>query len=463
MRAYLWFTIAALSFSPLFTAHAQDSYADLVARVKDAVVNVQTSQRIEETRSDDPFRFFFRQQPRRNGPLPRGAGSGFLISSDGYIVTNRHVVENAEDITVSLTNNRTFPAKLIGSDDNMDVALIKIEGEGDLPFLKIGDSSKARIGDTLFAMGYPLQLGFSVTKGILSGIGRNMRTGGVDLANYLQTDADITFGNSGGPLINTQGEVVGLNTLIVSSGETYGFAIPSNLIMHSVDQLKTYGRVRRGAIGVSLESLSPEALEYYGVDHGALISGVSEGAPAYRAGIRREDVILEINGAKVRDSGDVVATISSMPPGAEIRLLVLSNGRKSEKSVKLADRNDLYGENAEQPETESEPESEEYSLGLSATPLDNESRRELDLDPDVRGMVVTAVDPNSIAFRQGIRPGNIITHVNNQPIGNDRDLRSALKGVEVDAPLPVRLIQVGRDLGGLNLNQRTVFLRKRAE
>ncbi len=451
--------LAALCAFAVTPVQAADSYADLVAKVQDAVVNVQTSQRARSSRDRSDLFDFFRAPRSNEAPRPRGAGSGFVISNDGYIVTNRHVVEEASEITVFLTNNRSYSAKLIGADDSMDVALIKIEAEN-LPYLRIGDSEAVRIGDTLLAMGFPLQLGFTVTRGILSGIGRNLGAGGVDLATYLQTDADITFGNSGGPLINVKGEVIGLNTMIVSSGETYGLAIPSNLFMHSVDQLKQYGKVRRGAIGVALESLTPEALEYYGVDYGALVSRVSKGMPADRAGIKNEDVILEINGRRVRDSGDVVATLSSLPPGQEVAMLVLSEGRKKEKTIKLADRNDLYGDNAAEPERPEEPEAKRYGLGLSVTPLDSDTRRELELDRNVEGLFVTEVDPDSVAAQRGVRPGAVITHINNQPVRDGGDVREALEDIDDNAPVKLRLIQVARTRDGLVPNERTVFLRK---
>ena len=326
-------------------AWAQQGYADLVESVQDAVVFIENSGREdgESRRMPNLFEFFEQrdeepeEQPRRQ---QLGTGSGFVISEDGYIVTNRHVVDESETVTIRFLDEREFEGRIVGLDDSLDVALIKIEAKG-LRYLKVGDSKRMRIGDALLAMGYPLDLGFSVTSGIVSGFGRNMRTGSMDLATYIQTDADISFGNSGGPLVNVKGEVVGINTMIITRGGNFTFAIPSELFAPSIEDLKSYGRVRRGALGISVSGLPPNVQREAGVEEGALIADIFEGMPAAEAGLKIGDIILEIDGKKVRDSADVVATVSGRKPGEAVRLQILSGGRKHTASFVLGERTDF--------------------------------------------------------------------------------------------------------------------------
>lgn len=428
-------------------------YADLVERVQGAVVHIET---VGETVSNPHGNFDFFNQFQQRAPrrAPRGSGSGFIISSDGYVVTNRHVVADSTKVKVVLTDSKSYEAELVGIDDSLDIALLKIDGQN-LPHVKIGNSDKMRIGDELLAMGYPLSLGFTVTRGILSGIGRNMNMGNLDLGTYLQTDADITFGNSGGPLLNTKGEVIGINTMILSEGETYGFAIPSNLFTHSIDELKEHGRVRRGALGIGVSALSEEALEYYGLERGALVTAVYDDFPAKKAGVQRDDVILEINGKAVKDNLDVVSTIANMRPGEEVKLHLLSRGKETTKTVVLADRNNF---SSDTPQAEKEAEPEEVNLGLSMAPLDRSMRSQLGLDRDNGGMVVMDVKAGSLAEESGLAPGSVITQINHQPVRSIDDVRKALKGVEKNAPVPLSVLDRGRR--GYSETERTVFLRK---
>ncbi len=432
-----------------------EGYADLVEKVQGAVVHIETTQGVQKSpHTFDPFEFF---RDRRQNPRA-SSGSGFLISSDGYIVTNRHVVADSKKVKVLLSNNHSYEARLIGADNSLDVALLKIDAEG-LPYFEMGDSDTMRIGDVLLAMGYPLELGFTVTTGIVSGIGRNLRTGNMDLGTYIQTDADITFGNSGGPLVNTRGKVIGINTLIMSRGETFGFAIPSNLFMHSVDQLRRYGKVRRGALGIQVGDLTPEALEYYDLDHGALVAAVQQGFPAEKAGIKRNDVILAINGMKVKNGNDVVAIIAGKSPGARVRLRLLSEGKEKEKTVKLVDRNQLSGEDENEPE-ERQPEESSLELGFSVVPLDESFRAKVGLSRNQRGMVIHLVDPTSLAAERGLHPGMVITRVNNKAVRSVRDIRSALKSVKKNQPVPLDVIELTSGHGVYVQSERTVFLRK---
>jgi serine protease Do len=435
-------------------------YADLVEKVQNAVAQIETTrENPERVNSRSPFDVFReRGVPDSRRPLPRGTGSGFVISPDGYIVTNRHVVEDARTVTVNLVDGRTMTADVVGTDDSLDIALVKIDAEN-LTYFEIGDSKKMRIGDTVLAMGYPLGLGFSVTTGIVSGIGRNMRAGSMDIGTYIQSDADISFGNSGGPLVNYKGEVIGVNTLIVTQGETFGFAIPSEHFMSSVEQLKEYGRVRRGALGIQVGNLSEEARDYYGIGHGALVTGVYDGFPAAEAGISREDVILEVDGKKVDDSNEVVSLIAAKKPGDSLKLKLLSDGREVNRRVTLADRGD-FGNNNSRQERERPEVIEETGLGLSMLPLDRRTRATMGIEGDIDGVLVHTVEPGSMAERKGVRPGSIITHINDRAIDSAEDVRKLLGRLDRGEAVQVRLVELRPDFGGYEEVRRTVFLRK---
>ena len=441
---------------------ANEGYADLVAKTQSAVVNIQVEQRaVEQTRRMNPFDFFGAPpQRQQRQPRPQGAGTGFIISPDGYILTNRHVVADSERIEV-LVEQKSFKGELVGVDDSLDVALIKIDADN-LNFLKIGNSDAMRIGDIVLAMGYPLSLGFSVTTGIISGIGRDLRVESMDVARYIQTDADITFGNSGGPLINTKGEVIALNTLIVTRGETFGFSIPSNLLVNSVEQLKSFGEVRRGALGVSISDLNSEAADYFGIEHGALVGGVTKGLPAEKAGIKEDDVILALDGEKVTGANDVIATVSAKKPGDKIRVQVLSNGKKREKVIKLGNRSDLM-DNGRPSRRGFEPEpdsSTESGLGFSVLPLNDRRRADLDLIRDAEGVLIDEVDPNSIAARKGLQPGTVLLKINNQSVSSLKEVRKITDPIEKGEAVALRVVEFARSFSGVNRNERTIFARK---
>ena len=447
------------------TAIAQplEGFADLVEKTRSSVVHIQSTTQQVNRRQNSPYDFFFQPQTPR-GQDTNSAGSGFLISSDGYVVTNRHVVERADEISVILHDEKRYLAKLIGIDDSMDIALLKIDA-GNLPFLRLGNSDKMRVGDTVLALGYPLYLGFSVTSGIISGIGRNMNAGQVDLATYIQTDADITFGNSGGPLVNNRGEVVGINTMIVSRGETYGFAIPSALFKHSIDQVKRHGEVRRGALGVTLASLDDEAREYYGIQGGALIQNVANGFPAAKAGIRKDDVIIAVDGQKVRNSQDVIALIGNRPPGSVVDLELLSDGSKTRKTIKLTDRRRLTDPDSNFfSDATDEPAREETgfeSIGLSLLPLSEARLEEMGLEEPIGGVLSEGVAPGSLAESKQLTPGTVITHLNRQPITSVDQFEKVLGDVRSGGLVPVRVVQVLRTNYRVSRTERTVFLRKK--
>ena len=445
-----------LIINTVFSLNAQQfgtGYADLVEKIQDGVVHIQTIGETRQNRGSSLEDFFGFRGPGQSRP-ERGSGSGFIISEDGFIVTNRHVIAESSKVSVDLVNGKSYEADVIGIDNSLDVALIKIDAKG-LTAFNLGDSDKLRIGDVVLAMGYPLQLGFSVTAGIVSGIGRNMQTGSMDLGTYIQSDADITFGNSGGPLVNAKGEVIGINTMIVERGETFGFAIPSNLFKHSVDQLKRYGEVRRGALGIQLTSLDEVGKEYYGIDGGALITRVYDDFPAADAGLKADDVIIEIDGKKVGTSQDVISSVARKAPGEEVTVKILSGGKQKTKTFALGDRNNFR--NPALASTNRRDRSDESGLGFSVAPLDSRVRRQAGLERDVEGILVTKVEPGSMAEEKGIQPGVVITSVNRKEVNDLKDLNDILDNVAANQPVPVRVLE---PLGNGQTRQRTVFLRK---
>lgn len=442
------------------TLFAQDrGYADLVEDIQDAIVSIQSTKEAEERdQPRNPMEFFFQQRPQQNN---QASGTGFIISEDGYIVTNRHVVQDFEKFQVTLGNDREYDAKLVGIDDSMDVALIKIEGRG-FKALKIGDSEKMRIGDRVLALGYPLSLGFSVTSGIISGIGRNLQNSNFDVASYIQTDADITFGNSGGPLVNTKGEVIAINTMIVSRGETYGFSIPSHLFMNSIEQLRETGEVRRGALGVSIGGLDAEMRDYYGVENGARIAGITAGMPAEKADINVDDIILKINGKEVNGPNDVITTISSKSPGDKVELLVLTRGGKQRKvDVELGDRSYLFDDSPRRTrrdvkkETDAEPKNTGLGFSLAPIPAD---RRAGQLPRDLDGGLMIDEVEGNMAREKGLRPGFVVTRIDNKPLKKLSDIQEIMKKFKKGDVVPVRILTPGDDED--DRIERTIFLRK---
>ncbi len=438
-------------------------YADLVERIQDGVVRIDVTQKAAPAQAD-PFSFFFqgqgfqRQMPR-SMPPQQGSGTGFVISADGYIVTNRHVVDDATNVKVNFPKGKVLEAKVIGSGQSLDIALLKVEAH-DLQPLQIGDSDKIRIGDAVLALGFPLQLGFSVTSGIVSGIGRDMRTE-LDVASYIQTDADITFGNSGGPLVNTKGEVIAINTMIVSRGETYGFSIPSKLFMNSIDQLREHGKVKHGALGVSIQNLDEESKDYYKLDSGALVGGVTKGMPADQAGVRDGDIILAIDGKKVNTANDVITEVGRRRPGDKIKLSMLANGKETTRDVVLSDRDKLFGnEDPTDTSVGASSESSGTGLGFEVEPLDANLRRQLELDASTTGVVVTSVDPSSMAAQKGVREGAVLTSIDNHPVKDPSDVANLTKPLKSGQTTALRLLEVNPNAKGDSRSNRLVVVRK---
>ncbi len=412
------------------------SLADLVKRLKPSVVNISTTSVIKNAspfespfgggEQQDPFEEFFK---RFFGDVPqrefrqRGLGSGFILSEDGYIVTNNHVVEKASDIGVILEDGENYKAKVIGRDPKTDVALLKIEPKHKLPAVTLGDSDKLEIGDWVIAVGNPFGLGHTVTQGIVSAKGRSLGLGAYD--DFIQTDAAINPGNSGGPLFNLQGQVVGVNTAIVAGGQGIGFAIPINSAKNIITQLKGTGKVVRGWLGVLVQQITPEIAEGLGLSEpkGALVSDVTPGSPAEKAGIKRQDIITEFNGQKINDMQGLPRLVATTPPGTQVQLRFLRNGKEQTANLKLAE---LPEEVAKAGGTGQEIE---QNLGLIVQEINPQIQKRLRIE-DSQGVIITDVASGSLAEEAGLRAGDIVLEINKKQIRNLDDYRKAVDSLK---------------------------------
>ncbi|GAA6181288.1 DegQ family serine endoprotease [Shimia sp. NS0008-38b] len=418
-----------------------DSFADLADEISPAVVNITTSTVVAGRTGPQgivpegsPFEDFFREFQDRedeNGDRPRrtsALGSGFVISADGYVVTNNHVIEGADEILVEFFEGGELPAKVIGTDKNTDIALLKVESDEPLDFVEFGNSDTARVGDWVMAMGNPLGQGFSVSAGIVSQRGRSLQ-GAYD--DYIQTDAAINRGNSGGPLFNMDGDVIGVNTAILSpNGGSIGigFSMASNVVTKVVDQLQQFGETRRGWLGVRIQDVTEDmvdAVEGLKNASGAMVTDVPEG-PAMEAGMQSGDVILTFDGTDVKDVRGLVRTVGNTTVGKAVDVLVLRNGDEVTLSVTLGRREEAEGAvPASQPVPSDEPVTKQI-LGLTLSELTDELRAELDLDDKVDGLVVTDVDEASSAFEKGLRAGDVLTEAGQQTLDNMSDLEDRI-------------------------------------
>jgi Do/DeqQ family serine protease len=408
-----------------------DSYAALVDEIAPAVVTVRSERRARTVSSDVPddplFRQFFGDRFGRRQPQERregGLGSGVIVRPDGYILTNNHVVDGADHVKVDLTDGRTFDAKVIGTDAPSDLAVIKIDG-ANLHTLALGDSEKVRVGDVVLAVGNPLGVGQTVTMGIVSAKGRATGNGDGSYQDFIQTDAPINQGNSGGALVNTRGELIGINSQILStSGGNIGigFAIPANMARNVMTQLIDGGYVRRGLLGVTVQPVTPEIARSLGLAdaHGALINSVTAGGAAEKAGIQRGDVITSINGQVVKDGNTLRNEIAEMKPGTDTQIKVLRSGKEQTFSVRLgelqvqrADAEDHGGA------------TDDGGAGLAIEPLTRETARELGVKA-TGGLVVTGVRSGSRAADAGLREGDVIEEVDGQKVATVDALRGAL-------------------------------------
>jgi serine protease Do len=417
----------------------ESPFVSVVDKALPAVVFIDVTRKVggdSQDSADEFMRRFFGSPMQRQQRVP-SSGSGFIIDKSGRIMTNNHVVRDAENIKVTLNDGRVFKAVTVGTDPATDVAVIKIEGPN-LPVLPIGDSEKLRIGDWAIAIGNPLgDLRGSVTVGIISAQGRsnlNIFGGTPDYQDFIQTDASINFGNSGGPLCNIRGEVIGINTAINTNGQGIGFAIPINLAKHVAEQLVAHGTVKRAMMGVTLAQLTPELAEGFGIanQQGVVVQSVNKDSPAERAGLQRNDIIVEMNGQTVIDRDKFRLKIADTPSGSKVKLGVLRDGKKLSVEVTLTDRDEFLATNSGRP-----PESAETGeLGLSVRDLTASEKSEFNLDSGVR---VTEVAEGSEAQDKDIQVNDVIEEVNRVPVANSREFRAEVSKV-TKAGKPVVLI-----------------------
>ena len=438
----LWLMMlgAALFLAQAIAAQARpESFADLAERVSPAVVNITTSTMVARgtgpgaiVPDGSPFEDFFKEFQDRNGQgnRPRRSsalGSGFVISEDGYIVTNNHVIEGADEVIIEFFEGGELEAKVIGTDPKTDIALLKVESDTPLAFVPFGNSDTARVGDWVLAVGNPLGQGFSVSAGIVSQRNRALQ-GAYD--DYIQTDAAINRGNSGGPLFNMDGEVVGVNTAILSpNGGSIGigFSMASNVVTRVVNQLRDFGETRRGWLGVRIQDVSDDVAEAIGLEKtaGALVTDVPDG-PAKDAGMLSGDVIMCFDGVDVEDTRGLVRTVGNADVGKTVRVIVFREGKTQTLKITLGRREDAESNEAPMEEDTSEEGDvqEMEMLGLKLAPLNDDLREQLELGSDANGLVVTDVDEAAEAFEKGLRAGDVITEAGQQKIATAGELQA---------------------------------------
>ena len=436
-------TLFVFSILMLLTvsAHARgapESFADLAEELSPSVVNITTSTTIagvtdqarpqipEGSPFEDLFRDFFNNgeggqaRPRRSSAL----GSGFVVSSDGYIVTNNHVIDKADEIVIEFFDGKELVAKLVGRDPKTDIAVLKVEASEPLPFVGFGDSDIARVGDWVMAIGNPLGQGFSVSAGIISARNRTLRSGPYD--DFIQTDAAINRGNSGGPLFNMSGEVIGVNTAIISpNGGSIGlgFSMSSRVVGRVVKQLKEYGETRRGWLGVQMQDIDSDMAEALGLDKvsGALVSGVPEG-PGADAGIQSGDVIITFDGVEVEDTRGLVTAVGNADVGKVVRVIIFRDGKTKTIKVTLGRREAAEKEKLVPVTKAPEKIKETEKFGMKLLTINSESRIKLNLPEDLEGVAVLDVSETSDAFEKGIRAGDVIVEAGRTKIADVNDI-----------------------------------------
>jgi serine protease Do len=414
---------------------APETFADIAQKYSPAVVNISTQKTYKGKPSRreffgpgpmpgphepfwDFFEKFFPEMPRER--TQRSLGTGFIIDPKGLIITNEHVVKNADKIKVKMAgqDGKEYTATVKGRDPLTDIALLQVDSKETFPYLSLGDSDKIRVGDWVVAIGNPFGLGHTVTQGIISAKGRIIGAGRYD--NFLQTDAAINPGNSGGPLLNLEGQVVGINTAIVASGQGIGFAIPSNMVKNIIEQLETKGKVVRGMLGVQVQMVTPELAKSFGMSEprGALVSEVHPGSPAEKAGVKREDIIIDYNGTPIHEMNELPRLVAATPPGTKASIKVLRNGKEVTLPITVTElKEDSFGREA------GEQGNEENTIGLVVEDLDSRLARRFDLGSETKGVIVMEVVPGSSAADAGFRQGDIILEVNGKAVSNTKSFQ----------------------------------------
>ena len=418
------------------------SFADLVERVSPAVVTItsesMSTENEEQQEIPAPFRDFFNQfgQGQGRGPVQPhkavSAGSGFIIDKAGYIVTNNHVVDHPTKITVTLPDKRKFTAKVIGSDSATDVALLKIDSDKPLPVVEFGDDKRLRVGDWVVAVGNPFNLSNSVTAGIVSSLGRSV---GSNYNDFIQIDAPINSGNSGGPTFDLRGQVIGMNTLIYTpNGGSIGigFAIPANTIHDVVAQLREHGRVNRGYLGVSIQNVTPEVAGALGLKEGtkgALVASVVSAGPAAKAGFQQGDIVTAINGQAIEDNSDLTRKVALIAAGQTATFAVSREGKALTLRATVSERpsEDKLASNdgGNRPESQAAPAAPS-AMGLSLAPLSPQARRARRLEDNVSGVVITRVDPSSDAADQGLQAGDVVLKIGSRNVASAADIQAGV-------------------------------------
>ncbi|MEM6547368.1 MAG: DegQ family serine endoprotease [Pseudomonadota bacterium] len=450
-------------------AGAPDSFADLAEQLSPAVVNISTAQNVDrpdrpeppeggpptpdgENPFEDLFRDFFERGQPRGPRRVQSLGSGFVISPEGFVVTNNHVIEDADEITVNFVDGTSLDAVLIGTDPKTDLALLKIENEEPLPFVKFGDSDGIRVGDWVLAIGNPFGLGGSVSAGIISARNRDINAGPYD--DFLQTDAAINRGNSGGPLFNMEGDVVGVNTAIISpTGGSIGigFSVPSNLAQSVVAQLREFGQTRRGWLGVRIQTVNDELAEALGLERpmGALVAEVTEGGPAQDAGVEAGDVIVKFDGEDVEEMRDLPRIVADTPVDSTVRVVIFRKGKTQTLKVKigLLEEASAGSGPAVAAVPEDSADTEIASFGMTIRAVTDADRTQFSIPDDVDGVLIAAVAPDSAAAEKGMNPGDVIVEVGQEPVTTPDEVVERVEAAEADSNKSVLfLIQSGGDL-----------------
>ena len=430
--------VTFLAASQLAPAVSLPDFSDLAAKSGPAVVNIGTEKKASGNSQDDLMGEMFRNMPpgfdkffdqfggKRGGKRPqsrqKSLGSGFLVSADGYIVTNNHVVADADVIRVTLdqSNGKSEPvtAKLVGADEETDLALLKIETKKALPFLSFGNSDELKVGEWLLAIGNPFGLDHTVTAGILSAKNRNIHAGPFD--NFLQTDASINPGNSGGPLLNMAGQVIGINTAILASGQGLGFAIPSNMAAKIIDQIKSGKKISRGWIGVGIQDVEENTAKALGLKDakGALVGNVMEGEPASKAGMKDGDIIVAVDSKPIDDAAALLRVIAEKAPASKTVITVWRDGKTTDLTVTLGERKS--SQSADQ-NGKDQKQKDEGLLGISVRTLTDEERRDLKIDKN-EGLLIIDVNPDKPAAEADLRPGDVILKANLKPVRSAAEL-----------------------------------------